>query len=240
MLAIPVVELKNGYCVRVHSQNNQNKIIQDDPVQVFEALAEQGARTVHVVDTDAIRNGLPEHITIVEKIKKSFPDIELQVMGGVNTTDDVLIWLDAGAACVVVSGKVVRHMSRLEMFLMEFGREIIINFDVKASLWQQGYCPVNGMCLAEWTRLLEEEGIAALMFKQIPEKGQVNGHSLLAAGELASRINVPVIAHGGVNSRTDLANLSNPEFDNLYGVTLGKSLFDGKFSFSEVISMLPN
>ena len=238
MLAIPVVEVKSGQCVHAHSTDTKSKVTKDNPIKVIGDLTEQGASVIQVVDIDAVSSRQPEHISLIEQIKTHFPSVKLQVTGGISCSEDILIWLDAGADWITLGGRVVRKLDLLEMILVEFGKHVIVGFDVRASLWSQGYCPVANMSLTEWLTLLEEEGVAALMFTEIPERGHVNGHNLNSARELASRVQLPIIAHGGVNSRDDLINLTSSEYKVLHGVTLSKPLYGGAFSYAEAASAL--
>ncbi|WMS85932.1 HisA/HisF-related TIM barrel protein [Pleionea litopenaei] len=238
MLAIPVVDVRSGRCVHTHNEASRQKVIMDDPIEVFSVLVEQGAKQVQVVDVDAIRNRQPEHLSLVTRLKREFPQLALQISGGVSSSEDIQIWLDAGADWVTVGGRLLRQQDELELILVELGERIIVGMDVRAQLWQNGYCPAVGMSFSEWVEALKDEGVAALMFTEIPEQGHVNGHSLMAAGQLASSIDLPVIAHGGVHSRNDLLSLSGPSFKHLYGVTVGKPMFEGSFSFGEVVSAL--
>ncbi len=238
MLAIPVVEIRSGRCVHTQSEATQRKVIMDNPFDVCAQLVEQGAVQIQIVDVDAVQNRQPEHLCLVSQLKKNFPQLSLQVSGGVTCSDDIQIWLDSGADWVTVGGRMLRQHEKLELILVEVGSRLIVGMDVRASLWQQGYCPVKDLEFHEWVSALEDECVAALMFTEIPEAGHVNGHSLMSAGKLASQINIPVIAHGGVLCRTDLERLTGSDYAQLHGVTLGKPMFDGAFSYTEAYSTL--
>lgn len=238
MLAIPVVDVKSGRCVHTHTESKRQKVIMDNPTEVFAQLVEQGAKQIQIVDVDAIRNRQPEHLSLVSKLKQQFPEVEIQISAGVSSSDDILIWLDSGADWVTVGGRLLRQHEKLELILVELGEHVIISMDVREQLWQQGYCPVLNTSFNDWVEALKDEGVRALMFTEIPEQGQVNGHSLMSAGALARSIDIPIIAHGGIQTRDDLLRLSDPNFAKLYGVTMGKPLFEGVFTFGEAISAL--
>ncbi|NVJ60771.1 MAG: hypothetical protein HWE27_10280 [Gammaproteobacteria bacterium] len=238
MLAIPVVDVKSGRCVHTHTESKRQKVIMDNPIEVFTQLAEQGAKQIQIVDVDAIRNRQPEHLSLVSKLKQQFPEVKIQISAGVSSSDDILIWLDSGADWVTVGGRLLRQQEKLELILVELGEHIIVSMDVRAQLWRQGYCPILNTAFEDWIEALKDEGVKALMFTEIPEQGQVNGHSLASAGELARAFDIPIIAHGGIQTRMDLESLSAPNFDKLYGVTMGKPLFEGVFTFGEALSVL--
>ncbi len=238
MLAIPVLDIKSGRCVHTQSKASKQKLIMDDPADLCAELVEHGAKQIQLVDVDAIRNRQPEHLSLVTKLKQQFPDLIFQVSGGVCSSEDIQIWLDSGADLVTVGGRLLRQPEQLELILVEMGKNIVIGMDVRAQVWRNGYCPTPDLSFDDWIQALEDEEVSALMFTEIPEKGHVNGHSLMAAGELASKIKLPVIAHGGVLSRHDLLGLAGPGFKALHGVTVGKPMFEGQFSFHEAISAL--
>ncbi|MEE4245317.1 MAG: HisA/HisF-related TIM barrel protein [Kangiellaceae bacterium] len=238
MLAIPVVEVRAGRCVHTHTEATKQSVVMDDPIERFTQLVEQGAEQIQIVDVDAIRNRQPEHLALVSQLKDRFPGVNLQVSAGVKHSDDIQIWLDAGADLVTIGGRLLRDYDNLELILVELGERLVVTLDVKAKLWQQDFTPIPNMNFAEWIAALQDEGVAALMFTEIPDNGHINGHSLLSAAELAKHIALPVIAHGGVWTRKDLLSLSSPGFDKLHGVTVGKPMFDGVFSYREAVSML--
>jgi len=238
MLAIPVVEVRAGRCVHTHLDASRKKTIVDDPYEIVALLADQGARQIQIVDVDAIRNRQPEHLSLLSHLKKRFEQIQFQITGGVTSSEDIQIWLDAGADWITVGGRLLRKEEELELILVENGKNIIIGLDVKASIWSKGYSPVQHMTFAEWAEALFEEDVAALMFTEIPETGHVNGHNLLSASELAEQIKIPVIAHGGICSMADLKNLLQPNYKKLYGVTVSKPIFSGDFEYGEAVAML--
>ncbi len=238
MLAIPVLDLKSGRCVHTQTKASKQKVRMDNPIELCAELVGHGAKQIQIVDVDAIRNRQPEHLSLMSKIKQQFPEVTFQVSGGVCSSEDIQIWLDSGADLVTVGGRLLRQQDELELILVEMGKHLVIGMDVRATIWQQGYCPSSELSFDEWVEALIDEDVAALMFTEIPDTGHVNGHSLMAANELASKINLPVIAHGGVHSRHDLLSLSNPNFGKLHGVTVGKPMFEGLFSYPEAVSML--
>jgi phosphoribosylformimino-5-aminoimidazole carboxamide ribonucleotide (ProFAR) isomerase len=238
MLAIPVIEVQSGRCVHTRSESHRSTVVADEPEAVVRQLVEQGAQHIQLVDVDAIRNRQPEHLSLVSRLKREFPQLKLQLTAGVSHSSDILIWLDSGADWVTVGGRLLRQEERLELILVELGERVIIGLDVRQSLWRQGYSPSSSKSFEQWIDAVQEEGVAALMFTEIPEAGHVNGHNLLAAAELAERISLPVIAHGGIVTKPDLMNLLKPDMQKLHGVTLGKPLFEGEFSFEEAQSLL--
>ncbi len=238
MLAIPVIEVQSGRCVHTHTEASRQKVITDDPVDVFIQLVEQGAQQIQLVDVDAIRNRQPEHLSLVNKLKRQFPQVKLQLTAGVCNSEDIQIWLDSGADWVTVGGRLLRQEDKLELILVEMGEKVIIGLDVRQSIWRNGYSPAPGMSFDQWIEAIEDEGVAALMFTEIPETGHVNGHNLLAASELATKVNIPIIAHGGVVSKSDLSSLLQPNYKKLHGVTMGKPLFEGAFTYQEARTML--
>jgi phosphoribosylformimino-5-aminoimidazole carboxamide ribonucleotide (ProFAR) isomerase len=238
MLAIPVIEVQSGRCVHTQTESQRQTVINDDPVDVFIQLVEQGARHIQLVDVDAIRNRQPEHLSLVSQLKKQFPQVQLQLTAGVCHSEDIQIWLDSGADWVTVGGRLLRQEEQLELILVELGEHIIIGLDVRQALWRKGFSPSSHMSFEEWIEAVKDEGVAAIMFTEIPEAGHVNGHNLLAASELAAKTSLPVIAHGGIVSKTDLMNLLQPNFQQLHGVTLGKPLYEGEFTFQEAQNLL--
>ena len=90
MLLIPAIDLKEGHCVRLRQgRMEDNTVFSDDPVAVAARWVEAGAKRLHVVDLDGAFAGNPVNANVIHDICKAFPDLDVQVGGGIR------YWADA-------------------------------------------------------------------------------------------------------------------------------------------------
>ena len=108
MLLIPAIDLKDGKCVRLRQGNMEDEtIFSDDPVAVAGRWVEAGARRLHIVDLNGAFEGKPMNAGVVHDICTAYPDLPVQVGGGIRDEDTVQTYLDAGVQYVIIGTKAV-------------------------------------------------------------------------------------------------------------------------------------
>ena len=106
MLLIPAIDLKDGKCVRLRQGDMDDEtIFSDDPVAVAGRWVEAGARRLHIVDLNGAFEGKPMNAGVVHDICKAYPDLPVQIGGGIRDEDTVQTYLDAGVQYVIIGTK---------------------------------------------------------------------------------------------------------------------------------------
>ena len=96
MLLIPAIDLKGGRCVRLRQgRMDDETVFSDDPLAVAQRWVEAGTRRLHIVDLDGAVSGRPEHAEVIHSITEKFPDVPVQVGGGIRDDDTIQSYLDA-------------------------------------------------------------------------------------------------------------------------------------------------
>ena len=99
MLLIPAIDLKDGKCVRLRQgRMEDDTIFSDDPVAVAEKWVNAGAERIHLVDLDGAFAGKPKNAPIIQEITNAFPEIPVQVGGGIRDEDTIQSYLNAGVS----------------------------------------------------------------------------------------------------------------------------------------------
>ncbi len=84
MLLIPAIDLKQGHCVRLRQgRMEDNTVFSEDPVAVARQWVEAGAKRLHMVDLDGAFAGNPVNADVIHKVCETFPDLDVQVGGGI-------------------------------------------------------------------------------------------------------------------------------------------------------------
>ncbi|MDH5693866.1 MAG: HisA/HisF-related TIM barrel protein, partial [Gammaproteobacteria bacterium] len=97
MLVIPAIDLKGGKCVRLlQGDMEQSTVYGDDPVAMAGRWVEAGARRLHLVDLDGAVKGRPMNGEAIKAIAEAYPDVPIQVGGGIRDEDTVQAYLDMG------------------------------------------------------------------------------------------------------------------------------------------------
>jgi phosphoribosylformimino-5-aminoimidazole carboxamide ribotide isomerase len=228
MLLIPAINLKNGHCVRGKT------VVDKDPVALARRWVDAGARRLHVVDLDGAVSGEPANAEAIHAIATEFPDLPLQVGGGIRNEETVQTYLEAGVDWVIIGTRAVTTPHFVNDLCLEFPGHIIVGLDARAGrLAIDGWSKLSTHDLFDTARHLERDGIAAFVFTDIERDGKLGGINAEATIELARAVSVPVFASGGVSSLDDVRALVAAREDNLAGAIVGRALYDGKFELAE-------
>ena len=228
MLLIPAINLKNGHCVR------GSTVVDKDPVVTAKRWLDAGARRLHVIDLDGAVSGEPENADAIHAIASAYPDVPLQVGGGIRSEETVQTYLDAGVDWVIIGTRAVTTPHFVNDLCLEFPGHIMVGLDAKdGRLAIDGWSKLSTHDLLDTARYLERDGIAAFVFTDIVRDGRLGGINLDATVELARAVSVPVFAAGGVGGLDDVRALAAADEDNLAGAIVGRALYDGKLDFAE-------
>ena len=84
MLLIPAIDLKDGKCVRLRQgRMDDETVFSDDPVEMARRWVDAGARRLHLVDLNGAFAGEPVNGDAIRAIAAAFPDLPIQVGGGI-------------------------------------------------------------------------------------------------------------------------------------------------------------
>src|SRR5690606_14310863 len=97
-------------CVRLRQGlMDQSTVFSDDPVATAAQWVEQGARRLHLVDLDGAFAGEPVNGAAITAIAKRFPELPIQIGGGIRSMETIQYYLDAGVSYVIIGTKAVQE-----------------------------------------------------------------------------------------------------------------------------------
>lgn len=132
MLLIPAIDLKDGKCVRLkQGRMEDTTVFSDDPVAIADRWVEAGARRLHLVDLNGAFEGKPMNAGVINAIAKKYPDLPIQVGGGIRDEDTIQTYLDAGVQYVIIGTKAVNTPHFVNDVCLEFPGHIIVGLDAK-------------------------------------------------------------------------------------------------------------
>jgi phosphoribosylformimino-5-aminoimidazole carboxamide ribotide isomerase len=104
----------------------------------------------------------------------------------------------------------------------------------------RGWLETSEIAATELAQRMAQQGAAAIIYTDIQRDGTLSGPNLEALRELASGINIPVIASGGVSSLTDLLSLLALEPLGVKGAIVGKAIYTGDVNLKEAVQAVGN
>lgn len=229
MQLIPAIDLKDGKCVRLRQGDmNAETVFSNDPVAMAQRWVDAGTTRLHIVDLDGAVAGFPVNADIIGHISDAFPDLEIQVGGGIRSFDVIQTYLDVGVDYVIIGTQAVRAPDFVDNACLEFPGHIIVGLDAKeGKVATDGWAKVSEHSAEEIARRFEEAGVEALVFTDIRRDGMMRGVNVEATRKLARAVDVPIIASGGVSSLDDVRALCAAASDGISGAIVGRAIYEG-------------
>ncbi len=235
MLLIPAIDLKDGKCVRLRQGRMEDStVFSDDPVAMAARWVEAGARRLHLVDLNGAFAGQPVNAQVIRRIVQTFPDLPIQVGGGIRDQQTVEAYLDAGVQFVIIGTKAVQEPGFINDLCAEYPGHIIVGLDAKdGRVAVDGWSKLSKHDVIDLARIFERYGVEAIVYTDISRDGMMQGVNVEATVRLAQAISIPVIASGGVSTLDDVRALCAVEKEGIMGAIIGRALYDGAIDLVE-------
>jgi phosphoribosylformimino-5-aminoimidazole carboxamide ribotide isomerase len=238
VIVFPAIDLKQGQVVRLAEGDMARATVYgDDPAAQALLFAEAGSQFLHVVDLDGSFAGRAENRTAVKGILEVFPG-HVQLGGGIRTRAAVEGWFDLGVARVVMGTAALKDPEFVKDMAKEFPGGIVVAVDAKDGMVAtEGWAELSDVPVHDMARRFEDAGVASLLFTDIGRDGMLKGCNIEATVDLARRVDLPVIASGGVKGLDDIRMLALHSGDGIEGVITGRALFEGRLDLAAAIAM---
>jgi phosphoribosylformimino-5-aminoimidazole carboxamide ribotide isomerase len=235
MLLIPAIDIKDGKCVRLCQGRMEDETIYgEDPLEMAKRWIDAGARRLHIVDLNGALAGKPENADIIHDIAVAFPDIPIQVGGGIRNEDTIQTYLDVGVSYVIVGTKAVTTPHFVSDICLEFPGHIIVGLDAKnGKLATNGWSKLSHHDAVDMARRFEEDGVVAIVFTDIGRDGMMNNINIEATVDMCTKVNIPIIASGGISNIEDIKALCKAAQDGIMGAITGRAIYEGTLDFAE-------
>ncbi|MBE2295674.1 MAG: 1-(5-phosphoribosyl)-5-[(5-phosphoribosylamino)methylideneamino]imidazole-4-carboxamide isomerase [Phycisphaerales bacterium] len=234
MLLIPAIDLKDGKCVRLRQgRMDDSTIFSDDPVAMAERWVEAGARRLHIVDLNGAFAGQPVNAQVIRRIAQAFPELPIQIGGGIRNEETVETYLDAGVQYVIIGTKAVQEPHFVSDLCLEYPGHIIVGLDAKdGRAATNGWSKLSKHDVVDLAQVFERDGVEAIVYTDIGRDGMMQGVNVEATVRLAQSINIPVIASGGVSTLDDVQALCAVEQEGIMGAIIGRALYEGSIDLA--------
>lgn len=235
MLLIPAIDLKDGKCVRLRQgKMDDETVFSEDPVAMAGRWVKAGARRLHIVDLNGAFEGQPVNAEVVHEICKAYPNLPIQIGGGIRDEDTVQAYLDAGVEYVIIGTKAVNEPHFVKDLCLEFPRHIIVGLDAKdGKVAIDGWSKLSKHDVIDMAKHFQDDGVEAIVYTDIGRDGMMTGVNVESTLRLAQAINIPVIASGGITNLDDIRALSEVAHEGIMGAITGRAIYEGTLDFAE-------
>jgi len=235
MTIYPAIDMLGGKCVRLtQGRYDDSTVYGENPADVAKEWEQKGASWLHIVDLDGARAGEPVNLEAIENIIKSV-SIPIQLGGGIRTMEHIETLISMGISRVILGTSAVKNRQLVVDAVQKFGDKIAVGIDAKdgyvaISGWEQ----VSEFKAVEFAKIIEACGVKTIIYTDIATDGMLTGPNLEAMSEMASEVQMNVIASGGVGKLDDVKNLIPTRVS---GAIIGRALYAGKLNLEDAICL---
>lgn len=174
-----------------------------DPLEYAVQYAKQGADEIVFLDIAATVDGRPDTLDLIRKASQKIT-IPIVVGGGINSVEDIDLFLKAGAKKVSINSAAVKNPQLIAEASRRFGSEKIIvavdgksSCDGKYNVMVSGGKVNTGIDLESWVVQAEKLGAGEILLTSMDSDGVKEGFDLNMLNLVCDVVNIPVIASGG-------------------------------------------
>lgn len=235
MLIIPAIDLKDGACVRLRQgEMGDATVYGSDPVEMAARWVAEGARRLHLVDLNGAFDGKPMNGEAVMAIAKAYPDLPIQIGGGIRSLDTIEQYLAVGVNYVIIGTKAVKEPEFVAEACREFPGAVIVGLDAKNGLVAtDGWAEVSTIQATELAKRFEQDGVSSIVYTDISRDGMMQGVNIDATVAMAQASSLKVIASGGVTNMDDIRGLKKVADAGILGAITGRAIYEGELDLKE-------
>lgn len=239
LVLLPAIDLVEGKATRLTEGKAGTEKTYGEPAEVAADFIAAGAQWLHLVDLDAAF-GRGSNAELVQSLVKMYPELQVEVSGGLRDDESLERMLDAGAARVNLGTAAIENPEWCAGAIDRFGSRIAVGLDVRGSrVYGRGWVS-EGPLLDEILQDLNQAGCDRYVVTDVSKDGTLSGPNLELLARVCARTSAAVVASGGVSTLGDLENLNNlvQTCPNLEGVIVGKALYEHRFTVAEALRVL--
>ena len=243
---IPCLDVDNGRVVK--GVKFVDIIDAGDPVEVAKKYNDQGADEITFLDITASSDNRKTILNVVENVASQV-FIPLTVGGGISSVEDIRALLNSGADKITINTAAINNPALISDASEAVGSQcIVVAIDAKRKIsgsneisWEiytHGGRNPTGLDAIKWAVEMEQKGAGELLVTSMDKDGTKEGFDLELMKAIDSKVNIPIIASGGVGSLKDLydgISIGNAD------AVLAASIFHfGTYTIQEVKEYLHN
>ena len=234
MELIPAIDLMNGKCVRLFKGDfNKRKDFFKEPIDQAKFWEGEGAKYLHIVDLDAAKTGYPKNDNSIKEIAKTI-SIPIQIGGGIRSQERIEELFSYGVDKVIMGTSAIENKELVKELSNNFPGRIIVGIDAKdGKISTRGWLEQSNILATDLVKEYSSFKIASFIITDINTDGTLEGTNEEFIKNILEITDIPVIASGGIGSLSDLLSLVKFENSGLFGVIVGKALYENKFKISE-------
>ncbi|MDA7705741.1 imidazole glycerol phosphate synthase subunit HisF, partial [Rickettsiales bacterium] len=220
---IPCLDVSQGRVVK--GINFEDLIDAGDPIAQAKFYFEEGADELCFLDINASHENRDTMYDMVQKVAEVC-FIPFTVGGGVKKVEDVRNLLLSGADKVTINSAAVKNPDLVKQASQKFGNQcIVVAIDAKKNgskyeIFVNGGRVPTGIDALQWASKMQDFGAGEILLTSMDRDGTKAGYDLELVNLIASNLNIPVIASGGVGNLEHLVQGVNAGADAILAASI--------------------
>jgi phosphoribosylformimino-5-aminoimidazole carboxamide ribotide isomerase len=238
MIIYPAIDIIDGKCVRLSKGDYSLKTIYSDNLEsIVENWINNGTRFLHIVDLDGAKAGNPVNIKNILEIRKLFPNIFIQIGGGIRNIETIEKYLNYGVDRIILGTKVLKNRNFILSLNKSLMDRVAIDIAIKnGKLAGDGWEKTEKENIESFIEFLEQSGIKMFVITDISKDGMMEGINKTSINKILNYITTNAIISGGVTTIEDVKTILAMHKSKINGMIIGKALYENKIKLSEAIN----
>tara|TARA_B100000029_G_scaffold219263_1_gene216999 strand:- start:564 stop:1277 length:714 start_codon:yes stop_codon:yes gene_type:complete len=237
MIIFPAIDIKGGKCVRL-LKGDFKKVTQYEklPAEQAEIFFNLGFKNIHIIDLDGALEGKLINKNIIKNVL-NISNLKIQYGGGVRSLKDIDDLLNLGVDKVIVGTIAIENMKFLKDACEKYKNKIVVALDVRNGfIASSGWKKQTRILASEFVKEIELFKISRIIYTDINRDGTKTGPNIKDTLNFSKLTKIPVVVSGGISSINDIKSIKE-NFPNLYGVIVGKAIYDGTIDIRKLIKI---
>jgi cyclase len=201
---IPCLDIKDGRTVK--GINFVDIRDAGDPIELAQKYVKQGADELVFLDITATIENRVTLIELVKEIAKKI-NIPFTVGGGINSVEDAVKLITAGADKISINSSAVKRPELISEIANELGSQcVVVAIDTKyqENEWKvfvHGGRKNTHLKTVDWAKHAAQLGAGEILLTSMNNDGTKAGFAIDITQQISEAVNIPVIASGGAGKK---------------------------------------
>ena len=177
---------------------------------------------------------MPVNGEVVTAIAAAYPDLPVQIGGGIRNLETIEHYVRAGVSYVIIGTKAVKEPEFVGEACRAFPGKVIVGLDAKDGLVAtDGWAEVSEVKASDLAKQFESDGVSSIVYTDLARDGMMQGVNVDATVAMAQASSIPGIASGGITNLDDIKALNVVADKGIMGAITGRAIYEGTLDVAE-------
>lgn len=232
MLVIPVIDIKDGKCVRtIQGLSNSTEFYSESPIKIAMLFRKENFKTIHITDLDGALLGTMKNFELIKEITRSV-DIPVQLGGGIRDFETARkIIEDLGVYRIVIGTAALTDPDFIKKILEHFSSsKLAICIDEKLNnVVMDGWINYANVTPLDFALQMQSIGVKRIIYQDVTRVGNLSGPHINRLAELSEKTKLKITSAGGISNYNDLKKIMDMKYPNIDSVMISRALYENQF-----------